>query len=92
MYLVDYGMPRELLLYGAERSRGANEPFGKMKKLWNDWRAAGADTVEKAEAYEMEQAPSAQKSGGRARRSPYAQHDLNPDQLDALLTDLDKEL
>ncbi len=92
MYLVDYGMPRELLLYGAERSRGANEPFGKMKKLWNDWRAAGADTVEKAEAYETEQAPSAQKSGGRARRSPYAQHDLNPDQLDALLTDLDKEL
>ena len=50
MYLKDYGMPRELLLFGAEECRGANEPFGMMKKLWNDWHDAGVSTIEAARA------------------------------------------
>ena len=48
LYLRDYGMPRELLLFGAEQCRGANEPFGMMKKLWSEWHDAGVSTIEAA--------------------------------------------
>ena len=94
MYVDSYGMPRELLLYGAELCKGANEPFGLMKKIWNDWHAQGVDTIEKAEAYEKARtAPPGGKAAGRTRRKPgYTQHDLTDEQLNSLLADLDKDL
>ena len=92
MYVNDYRMPRELLLFGAEQCKGANEPFGLMKKIWNDWHEHGVDSIEKAAEYQKTR--TAEKSGGkRAQRKPnYTQHDLTDEQLNGLLADLDKDL
>lgn len=89
LYLKDYGMPRELLLFGAEQCRGANEPFGMMKKLWNEWHSAGVTTIEGAEKQLQARAATRKpKSQGRQ----YPQHDLTDEQLEHLLVDLDKDL
>ena len=89
MYLQDYSMPRELLLFGAEQCRGANEPFGMMKKLWNEWHDAGITTIEAARA-KMESHQTAQKP--RQQRQSYQQHNLTDDQLEHLLVDLDQDI
>lgn len=90
MYVDQLHMPRELLLYGAELCRGANEPFGRMKKLWSEWQDAGVTDIEQAEAY---QKTHATKPAARGSKPPaYEQHDLTDEQLDALLTDLDRDL
>lgn len=91
MYLNDYHLPRELLLFGAEQCRGANEPFGLMKKLWNDWHENGADTLEKAEAFEQNRAASRRQKTPRKKPS-YAQHDLSDEELNKLLVNLDEDL
>ena len=91
MYVDQLHMPRELLLYGAELCRGANEPFGLMKKIWNEWHDNGIETIEQAEARQSKR--SAEKSAARGSKAPaYEQHDLSDEQLDALLVDLDKDL
>lgn len=88
LYRGDYGMPAELLLFGAEQCRGANEPFGMMKKLWNEWHDAGISTVEGARA-QLE----AKASPGRGRaKQTYPQHDLSDAQLESLLVDLDRDI
>ncbi|MEG1525521.1 MAG: DnaD domain protein [Clostridia bacterium] len=92
MYAKDFSMPRELLLFGAEQCRGANEPFGLMKKIWNDWHEAGIDTIEKATAALRTRSPAALPQAAKARTVGYTQHELTDEQLDALLVDLDKEL
>lgn len=89
MYLKDYGMPRELLLFGAEQCRGANEPFGMMKKLWNDWHGAGITTIEGAEQH-LQARANTRKPKPQGRQ--YPQHDLTDEQLEHLLVDLDKDL
>lgn len=89
MYLKDYAMPRELLLFGAEQCRGANEPFGMMKKLWNDWHDAGITTIEGARAKMESRADS---GAHKAKRPQLAQHDLTDDQLEHLLVDLDRDI
>ncbi len=89
MYLKDYAMPRELLLFGAEQCRGANEPFGMMKKLWNAWHDAGVTTIEGAranmEAYAKSRAPKTQKP-------KYEQNELTDEQISRILVDLDKDI
>lgn len=92
MYVHDYGMPRELLLFGAEQCRGANEPFGLMKKIWNDWHSAGVDTIEKAEAYQKERTPGEARAQKPRKKPGYTQHDLTDEQLNRLLADLDSDL
>jgi hypothetical protein len=89
MYLKDYGMPRELLLFGAEQSRGANEPFGMMKKLWNDWHDAGINSIEAARVRVETQGQSRK---ARPQRQQVPQHDLTDEQLEHLLVDLDKDI
>ena len=89
LFLVDYAMPRELLLFGAEQCRGANEPFGMMKKLWNEWHDAGITTIEAARA-KMESHQTAPKS--RQPRQPYQQNNLTDEQLEHLLVDLDRDI
>ena len=89
LFLVDYAMPRELLLFGAEQCRGANEPFGMMKKLWNEWHDAGITTIEAARA-KMETHQAAPKS--RQPRQPYQQNNLTDEQLEHLLVDLDRDI
>ncbi|NLI53980.1 MAG: hypothetical protein GX417_06575 [Clostridiales bacterium] len=89
MYLKDYAMPRELLLFGAEQCRGANEPFGMMKKLWNEWHDAGITTIEGARA-KME--THAKRGAPRANQPHLAQHDLTDEQLEHLLVDLDRDI
>ena len=89
MFLHDYAMPRELLLFGAEQCRGANEPFGMMKKLWNEWHDAGVTTIEAARA-KMDSHQAAPKS--RQPRQPYQQNNLTDEQLEHLLVDLDRDI
>lgn len=92
MYVDTLKMPRELLLYGAEQCRGSNEPFGLMKKIWNDWHDNGIDTIEKAEAWQREHAGAGGVQKKPPRKRDYAQHDLSDEQLNSLLIDLDKDL
>ncbi len=90
LYLNDYGMPRELLLLAADRARGANEPFGLMKRMLNDWHAQGVDTVEKAQALPK---PAATSGKSAAKRSHgYQEHSFSEEELSSLLVDLDKDL
>ena len=89
MYLNDFAMPRELLLFGAEQCRGANEPFGMMKKLWGAWHDAGITTIEGARA-NME--AHAKTRTPKTNRPKLAQHDLTDEQLDHLLVDLDQDI
>ncbi|MEN6637417.1 MAG: DnaD domain protein [Clostridiaceae bacterium] len=89
MYLRDYAMPRELLLFGAEQCRGANEPFGMMKKLWNDWHDAGINTIEAARA-KME--TRTQAFPAKPQRPRTEQHNLTDEQLEHLLVDLDQDI
>ena len=89
LFLADYAMPRELLLFGAEQCRGANEPFGMMKKLWNEWHDAGITTIEAARA-KMESRQTVPKS--RQPRQPYQQNNLTDEQLEHLLVDLDRDI
>ncbi len=92
MYLTELHMPRELMLFGAEQCRGANEPFGLMKKIWNDWHEKGIATIEQAAAA-LKAGKADGRSAGKARRVKsvgYTQHDLSDEELDKLLIDLDK--
>ena len=92
MYIEKLHMPRELLLYGAEQCRGANEPFGLMKKILNDWHDNGVDTIEKAEARQRARAETPVARKKPPRKKDYAEHDLTDEQLNSLLFDLDKDL
>ena len=89
MYLKDYAMPRELLLFGAEQCRGANEPFGMMKKLWSEWHEKKITTIEEA-AKSLESKATPNK--GRSAKHQYPQHDLSDEQLEHLLVDLDRDI
>lgn len=89
MYLKDFRMPRELLLFGAEQCRGANEPFGMMKKLWSDWHDAGITTIEAARA-RMESRPQHYTQKQPKPKTP--QHNLTDEQLEHLLVDLDQDI
>ena len=89
MYLKDYAMPRELLLFGAEQCKGANEPFGMMKKLWNDWHDAGITSIEAARA-RMESKPRGYAA--KPQRIKTQQNNLTDEQLEHLLVDLDQDI
>ena len=89
MYLKDYAMPRELLLFGAEQCRGANEPFGMMKKLWNDWHNAGIASIEAARA-RMQARPQGFSAKPQAPKTQ--QNNLTDEQLEHLLVDLDQDI
>lgn len=91
LYLHDFGMPRELLLYAAECSRGANEPFGKMKRLLNDWHEAGITTVQDAQA-RMAQAQARPARPANRRAPDYAQRPVDEAALSRLILDLNEDL
>jgi len=89
MYLNDLKLPRELMLFGAEQCRGANEPFGMMKKLWSEWHEKKITTIEEArKSLEEKAAPHK----GRSGKHQYPQHDLSDEQLEHLLVDLDRDI
>ncbi|MEN6418306.1 MAG: DnaD domain protein [Clostridiaceae bacterium] len=89
MYLNDLKLPRELMLFGAEQCRGANEPFGMMKKLWGEWHEKKITTIEEA-AKSLESKAIPYK--GRSAKHQYPQHDLSDEQLEHLLVDLDRDI
>ena len=89
LYLNEYGMPRELLLLAADNACGANEPFGLIKRLLNEWHMQGINTVEQAKALPKPFIP--QRSSNRIKRD-YQQRNLSDDELNSLLVDLDKDL
>lgn len=92
MYFTEFGMPRELLLYAAECSHGANRPFGMMKLLLNDWHAQGIDTVAAAQAYQAERKTKKSVRPGMGSKANYAQHNFTDKDFDDLFLDLDKDL
>ena len=79
----------KLMLFGAEQCRGANEPFGMMKKLWNDWHDAGITSIEAARA-RMESRP--QGNFTKPQRPQTQQNNLTDAQLQHLLVDLDQDI
>lgn len=89
MYLNELKLPRELMLFGAEQCRGANEPFGMMKKLWSEWHDKKITTIEEArKSLEEKAAPHKPRSV----KHQYPQHDLSDEQLEHLLVDLDRDI
>ena len=89
MYLNELKLPRELMLFGAEQCRGANEPFGMMKKLWSEWHEKKITTIEGARK-NLEEKAAPHKS--RSAKHQYPQHDLSDEQLEHLLVDLDRDI
>jgi len=88
LYLKEYSMPRELLLLAADRARGANEPFGVIKRLLNDWHSQGIHTVEQAKR--LPSHTETRRASNPSKRN-YAQHTISDDELNKLLVDLDNE-
>ncbi|MPM36745.1 hypothetical protein SDC9_83347 [bioreactor metagenome] len=89
MYLNELKLPRELMLFGAEQCRGANEPFGMMKKLWSEWHEKKITTIERARK-SLEEKSVSHKT--RSVKHQYPQHDLSDEQLEHLLVDLDRDI
>lgn len=50
MYVNDFSMPAELIEFAADLAKGANEPFGYMKKLLNGWHEQNIVSVGNAKA------------------------------------------
>jgi len=97
MYLNDYAMPRELLLYAAECSRGAaSNPFGMMKLLLNEWHGKGIRTVAEAEAHEAEKSSAKSKKPripkGMGGNADYKQRPISETDLAGILLDLNQDL
>ena len=93
VYLDQYGMPREMLLYAAECSRDSTEPFGNMKKLLNEWHDAGLGTVGDAEKYfKTHQGKPGKKGRTGGRNAEYAQRDVTDEQFADLFLDLNQDL
>jgi DNA replication protein DnaD len=94
MYLNELKLPRELMLFGAEQCRGANEPFGMMKKLWSEWHEKKITTIEGARKNLEEKSKDHRR--GKQFEKPlklqYPQHTFTDEQLSHLLVDLDKDI
>ncbi len=88
MYVDDFHMPPELLRFAATLSRGANEPFGRMKKLLNTWRAANISTIEAAETFEAAAAKAEPAVKGRPQTKPK----YTEEELSKLLVNLDEDI
>ena len=91
LYLREFGMPPELLLFAADCSRGANEPFGRMKRLLNDWHEQGVSTVAQAEA-RMAAQEKARPAPRRGSGTEYAQRPVDEAALNRLILDLNEDL
>ena len=91
MFLDTYHMPRELLLYAADQSRLAGEPFGKMKLLLTEWYEKGVRTVEDAEKYQKENKEE-KKSNRRTKKTEYPEHTVSDEDFQKMFLDLDKDL
>ena len=92
MYLHEFSMPRELLLFAAECSRGANEPFGRMKRLLNDWHDQGVTTIPQAQARLAAQSAAPAPKKVARRGTDYAQHAVSEADLSHLMLDLNEDL
>ena len=89
MFLEDMGIPRELMLYAAERSRGASEPFGMIKHLLSDWNGKGIRTVEAAMKAEQESQTGKKTRGAR---KDYAQREIKESDFDQIFLDLNEDI
>jgi DNA replication protein DnaD len=65
---AQWKLPDELILFAAESAHGANSPYRMMKKLLENWHAAGIRTVAAARKEMQNHAPHAQN------RAPHAQN------------------
>jgi len=88
-FLTGYGMDRELIFYAAECCRGANEPFGALKRTLTEWHNGGIGDIPSAKAF-REKAPSAGKQPGRGRNTPYRDSRGHDEDMEALLKDLEE--
>ena len=89
LFLTDYHMPRELIFYAAECSRGANEPFGVVKRTLTAWHNAGVTDIPGAKAYrEKEPAGKTASASGR-RHAPYRDQREHTEDMEQLLKELE---
>ena len=65
------------------------QPFGMMKKLWNDWHDAGVSSIEAARQ-RMQARPQGFSSKPQAPKTQ--QNNLTDEQLEHLLVDLDQDI
>lgn len=83
MYVNDFAMPAELIEYAADCANGANEPFGYLKKLLNDWHTRKIATVEAAkEAYEAAKAAPSGRGKAPAGKPKYTNEELKQFEID----------
>lgn len=88
-FLTGYGMDRELIFYAAECSRGANDPFGKLKRILNDWHNAGVTDIPAARAFRDREQSEKVPRGGKHRPEPYRNQNQIDEDMDRLLKDLE---
>lgn len=90
VFLSEYGMDRELIFYAAECSRGANEPFGTLKRTLNDWHNAGIADIPAAKAYREQHVSAGNHRGtGRKSNTYYDDRNYSQDDMDAILKQLE---
>ena len=98
MFLNEYHMSPELLLFAAEQAKTASEPFGKIKQLLGEWLGAGITEVDKAKAFMADHQGSAGKSAaakprkGTGSRGGYAGSDVSDEELDRLMKSFMEEI
>lgn len=90
MYVNDYGMPEELLFLAADMAKGANEPFGRMKKLLNAWHEEQINTPGEAKRFEASRQTAPR--GKKAKSLGYPQRSYSEKELEGLAVNLDEDL
>ncbi len=83
-FVDEWGMPSELVMYAAELSRDAREPYGFLKKLVCDWHEKGVKTIAEAQ-----KAQPPKKRGRNPAATDYQQRDYTEEELQHVFIDLD---
>lgn len=84
-----WGLPRDVVLYAAERTAGAQSPIAYLNRILADYKQAGITTVEQAQARRtaasQSTATKATIHGENIQRQEYSDEEIN-----ALFTALDE--
>lgn len=83
-----WDMPDELILFAAEKSRGATSPVQYLNRILSDWKAKGIKTLAAAKAEAAKFESGTGKPDAPAKQGIY-KHEYTKEQLDALFDDID---
>lgn len=88
-FVEEWGMPPEVLLYAAELSREAREPYGFLKRIVSDWHEKGVRTIAQAQAVKPAEDTKAAKQNPAAHN--YQQRQYTNEELQHIFVNLDDE-